>query len=172
MNIGNEFFTEAHQVVSVFPPQDVNGAAQTGDVVSLKNYHRCAVIIFFDSGSATTGDLTVTIEQMTDVSNSLSDNKALNFTRIDTKQGTALTSIGTFTTNTQTAANTYTSATSGESQGIWIIDIRAEDLDADNGFDCIRVSLGATSSAKVAVGLYIPYGPKFGVDPLPSAIID
>jgi hypothetical protein len=172
MLVGNELLVEAHQIVMGVMAADINASAKTGDAVSLKNYHRCAVVVHFDDGSATTGDITVTLEQMTDVANSLSDNKALNFTRIDYKQGTSLAAIGTFTSTTQTAANTYTSATSGESEGIWVIDIQAEDLDLHNNFDCMRANLSATSSTKIAGILYILSGPKFGVDPLPSAIID
>jgi hypothetical protein len=167
---GNYILPEFVQIVSAWEPADVNAAAKTGDIVSLEGYQRCAVVVHAAVGSATTGDLTLTIEQCTDIANSLADAKALNFTRIDVKQGADLAAIGQFTATTQTAANTYTSATSGEADLIWVVDFAADDLDIANDFDCIRASLGATSSAKVVGCQYLLYGPKSGIDPLLSAI--
>jgi hypothetical protein len=171
MLAGNMRFTDFAQVVSAFVPIDVNAAAQTGDIVSLENYQRCAIIIFGAAGSAGT-DITVTVNQMTDVSNSLSDAKALTFTRIDSKEGASLAAIGTFTTTTQTAAATYTTTNNEQSQQIYVFDFGADDLDIANDFDCIRVSINAGNAAKVMAGLYILYGPKFGSATLPSAIVD
>jgi hypothetical protein len=169
---GNFKFAEGFQLVAAWDPVDVNSTAQTGDIVSLENYQRCAVVVHAKAGSATTGDITLTIVQCTDVSNSLADAKALNFTRIDVKQGADSAAIGQFTATTQTAANTYTSATSGEADLIWVVDFGADELDIANDFDCIRASLGATSSAKVVGCMYVLYGAKYGTDPLPSAIVD
>lgn len=171
MLTGNMRLTEFANIVSAFVPIDVNGAAQTGDIVSLEGYQRCAIVIFGAAGSSGT-DITVTVEQMTDVSNSLSDNKALNFTHVDSKQGAALTAIGTFTEVTQAAGNTYTTANNEQSQQIYVFDFAADELDIANDFDCIRVSINAGNAAKVMAGLYILYGPKFGRAPLQSAIAD
>jgi hypothetical protein len=168
---GNCRFTEECQVVSAFVPIDFNAAAQTGDWVSLENYQRCAVIIFGAAGSAGT-DMTITVEQSTNVSNSLSDNKALTFTRIDSKEGAALTAIGQYTVTTQTAANTYTTTNNEAKQQIYVLDFAADQLDIANDFDCLRVTVNAGNAAKVIAGLYILYGPKYGTDPLPSAIVD
>jgi hypothetical protein len=169
MLTGNVKFTEFAQVVSAFVPIDVNGAAQTGDVVSLENFQRCAVILFGAAGSAGT-DITLTILQGTDVA--FGTNKALNFTRIDAKEGAALTAIGQFTTTTQAAGNTYTTANNEQSQQIYVVDFGVDDLDIANDYDCIRMSINAGNAAKVMAGLYILYGPKYGTDPLPSAIVD
>jgi len=168
---GNFKFAEGFQVVSAFVPVDFNAAAQTGDWVSLENYQRCACILFGAVGSAGT-DLTVTLEQATDVSNSLSDNKALNFTRIDAKEGASLAAIGQYTTTTQTAANTYTTTNNEAKQQIYVIDFAAEELDIANDFDCLRMTVNAGNAAKVIAGMYILYGSKYGTDPLPSGIVD
>lgn len=167
--VGNSKFTEFAQVVSAFVPISVDGGAQTGDVVSLENFHRCAVILFGAAGSSGT-DITLTILQGTDVA--FGTNKALNFTRIDAKEGASLAAIGQFTTTTQTAANTYTTANNEQLQQIYIVDFGVEDLDIANDYDCIRMSINQAGAAKVMAGLYILYGPKFGTDPLPSAIVD
>jgi hypothetical protein len=166
---GNVKFTEFAQVVSAFVPIDVNAAAQTGDVVSLENFHRCAVILFGAAGSSGT-DITLTLAQGTDVA--FGTNKALTFTRIDKKEGAALTAIGQFTVVTQAAAATYTTTNNEQSQQIYIVDFGVDDLDIANDYDCIRMSINAGNAAKVMAGLYILYGPKYGTDPLPSAIVD
>jgi len=155
---------------------DVNASAATGDIVSLKNYRKCNVMVYFAAGTATTGDLTVTLQQTTDVSNSLSDAKnlaVLQTGRIYTKQAaTALTSVTGWTAETQTAAATYTSTTSGEQVGLWAFEVRADDLDVDNGFDCIRANIGATTSSKYVSSWYVlsdpvyPGAPDLMSDPL------
>lgn len=172
--IGNKLFVEAAQVVMAIAPQDLTaGTTVNGDFVCLKNYHRCAVMAFFAAGTATTGDVTLSLQQATDVSNSLGDVKDLNFTRIDTKQATLVSSVGTFTANTQTAAANYTSTTSGETQGVWIVDVDPTDLDIDNDFDCLRANIAAAGgSTKLAGVFYFLFGPKLAATPLPSAIID
>jgi len=167
----NAKFWEKINLVAAFVPIDFNAAAQTGDWVSLENYERCAVIIYGAAGSAGT-DVTVTITQATDVSNSLSDAKALNFTKIYKKEGAALTAVGQYTEVTQTAANTFTVTNNEQLQQIYVFDFGYDDLDIANDFDCIRVTVNAGSAAKVISGLYALHDPKYGTNPLPSAIVD
>lgn len=164
---GNAIAVERMQIVSAFVPVDFNAAAQTGDWVSLKDYRRCACVLFGAAGSSGT-DLTVTIEQATSVAGAGA--KALDFTRIDKKEGAALTAIGEFTEVTQAAGNTFTTANNEQTQQIYVIDFGADDLDVANNFDCLNMSVNAGNAAKVVAGLYILYDPKHGSDPLPSAI--
>ena len=160
---------ENSQIVSAFVPVDMQTAANTGDYVSLKNYHRCAVVFFKAAGTAG-DDPTLTIQQAQDVSGTGA--KALNFTRIWHKQGT-LTGVGTFTAVTQTAANTYTDATSAEIQAIWVVEIDADDLDVDNGFDCIMCSVADVGgNAQLGCAMYILYDPRYPQAAPPSAIVD
>src|SRR5262245_29001276 len=92
-------------------------SARAGDVISMKNYGRCAVVFFKDAG--TNGDdVTLTVEQLTSVAPSNAKN--LTFTRVDTKQGAALTAVGTWTTVTQSAAATYTNTDLGGQQAILV----------------------------------------------------
>ena len=114
-------------------------------------------------------DPTITLVQAQDVA--ATGEKPLNFTRIDTKQGADLTAVGTFTTVIQAAANTYTDATSAEVQAIWVIDIKSEDLDVDNGFDCIKASVSDVgTNAQLGCLLYIGHDPRLVAAPLASAI--
>lgn len=165
--IQNATFAEVFQVCAGFGPVDMSAAANNGDWVSMKNYNRCAIIVFKAAGTA--GDTpTVTLTQATDVSGTSS--KALNFTRVDVKSGT-LTSVGTYTTVTQSAGNTY--AGTANAAGIYIIEIRSEDLDVANGFDCIQASIpDVGANAQLGSCLYVLYGPRYTYGGLKSAIVD
>ena len=167
----NVHFAEQCNIVSAFVPVDMQDGANTGDWVSLKNYERVSIVLFKDAGTAG-DDPTITLQQATDVAGTGA--KAL--AKIDTvfvKQDTALTSVGQFSKVTQTAAATYTDATSAEDQAVWVIDIQSEDLDVDNGFDCIQASVADVgSNAQLGCAFYVLWGARYGKEALPSAIAD
>lgn len=168
----NKRILEQIMPVSAFPPANL-GTARTGDVVSFKNYRRIAVL--FHKGIGPAGDDPVlTIEQGTDVA--FGTNKALTFTTIYTKGDlTHISDIGQWTKVTQAAANTYTDLTSAEQEIQWAVEFKAEDLDINNGYDCIRAKLndvGTTTS--IGHITYLCADPIFSTAPesLASAIID
>jgi hypothetical protein len=164
----NALLVEQAQICCGFVPVNLATAANPGDWISMKNFERLTVIFFAAAG--TNGeDPTLTLEQATAVAGTSA--KALNFTRIDTKQGADLFAIGTFTTVTQSAANTYTNTDAAENQKIWVVDVKAEDLDVDNGFDCVRASISDVgTSAQIGALLYIAWGAQYA--PPLTAIAD
>ena len=168
----NKSFLECAQIVSGFAPI-VLTTARTGDVVSLKNYRRCLVLFHKGIGSAGE-DPTITILQGTDVA--FGTNKALTFTTIHVKQDpTSLGDVGQWTKVTQSAANTYTDATSAEQAALWAIEFKAEDLDIANNYDCIRASIGDVGSVSQIGALeYILFDPIVSTAPnaMASAIVD
>ena len=166
---GNISFAEKVNLVAGILPQDLNGGAQNGDWVSLKNYLRCAVIFFADNGTAGS-DVTLTFQQATDVSGTGA--KALTVTDIWHKQGTLLSAVSAYTHATQTAAGTYTNTDSGENENIYVIDIPADSLDVANSFDCIRCNTNAPGAAKTGCVLYALHDPKYSCDPLLESIAD
>lgn len=170
---------EKMQICQGFLPVAMNSGANSGDWVSLKNYGRCAVVLYKAVG--TNGDdPTITINQASDVSGTGS--KALTITRVDKKQAaTNLLAVGQFTTSTTGSpathdtfsTNTWTNSDLAEQAAIVIIDIKAEDLDIANNFDCIQITVADVgTNAQLGCALYILHEPKFSVDPLPSAIVD
>lgn len=165
----NQHFLEKNQIAAGFVPLALT-TARTGDYVSLKNYGRCAIVFYKAAGTAG-DDPTITLTQAQNVSGT--GVKELNFTRIDVKQDTDLTAVGAFATVTQAAANTYTDATSAEDQAIWVIDVKAEDLDIANGFDCIKAAISDVgTNAQLGAMLYILHEPRYASGTLPSAIVD
>jgi hypothetical protein len=174
----NRHFVEKNQIASGFVPVNLATGANNGDWVSLKGYGRCAIVLFKGAGTAAQ-DPTITLEQARTVGGS--GNKALDITRVDKKQGAALTSIGTFTkstaaspaTNDTFSNNTWTNSTLAEEQAIVVIDVRAEDLDIDGGFDCIQAKIADVgTNSQIAGMLYVLHEPRYGMEALPSAIID
>lgn len=167
----NVDFAEQVQVVSGFLPVDMSSGANNGDWVSLKGYERCTVIFFKNAGSGG-DDPTITLNQATAVAGSGS--KALSvIDKVYVKQDTVLTGVGQFTVNTQTAANTYTDDTSAEDAAIWVIDIQAEELDVENGFDCIQATVADVgTNAQIGAVLYLLWPARYGQQQLDSAIAD
>lgn len=166
----NNLLVEECQIVMAIVPVDSQTGANTGDYVSLKNYDRCTVLVIKAAGVA--GDDPVpTMTQAQDVSGT--GVKALNFTRVDSKVGTQ-TGIGTFTTNTQAAGNTYTDTVSAEAQAIFAIEFQSADLDVANGFDCLKIAIPDTGAAgaQLLTAIYILRGARYGAVPLLSAIVD
>lgn len=160
---------EQLQICSGFVPVDLQTAANTGDYVSLKNYKHLTVVFFKAAGTAG-DDPTLALTQATDVAGT--GVKALTFTELFVKQGT-LTAIGEFTKVTQSAAGSYTEATSAESQAIWVVEIDAEDLDIANGFTCVKAAVADVgTNAQLGCLLYFLSEPKYNQEILPSAIID
>lgn len=172
MMSGNVNILEMVQIQPAFEPLSLT-TARTGDVVSMKNYRRCLVL--FVKGIGTAGqDPTITLAQGTDVA--FGTNKVLNFTTIYEKADlTTLADVGQWTKITQAAANTYTDATAAEKALLWAIDIKAEDLDVANDYDCIRASIGDVGTAsQLGTVLYLLYDPVQMNKPesMPSAIVD
>ena len=151
-------FTQNSQIVSGFVPVDMQAGANTGDWVSVENFNNLSIVFFKAAGTAG-DDPTLTVTQATD--NAGTSSKALNFTRIYTKQGT-LASVANFTLTTQSAANTYTDATSAEVQAIWVIGFDADDLDVSSGFTHVQASVADVgSNAQVGACLYLATEPRY-----------
>ena len=162
----NLHFLDKVEIVSGIVPINI-GSARSSDVVTLKNFGRCAIVFHKAAGSASE-DPTLTVLQA--VSITPSSAKALNFTTVYTKQGT-LSSVGTWTKTVQAAGNTYTNTTASENEAVWVIDIKAEDLDVDNGFDCIQVTIADAGSVnQLAALVFYLHEPRYAVDGGLSAI--
>lgn len=163
----NNLLVEEMQIVPAFGPVDLAAAASNGDWVSLKNFERCTIVFFKAAGTAG-DDPVLTLRQARDVSGL--DAKPLPFTRVDYKMG-VLTTIGSYTTARQAAAGTYVDATSAEVAGLFVIEVQAEDLDVNGGFDAVQFLVpDVGTNAQLGAALYLLRGGKFGGNA--SAIVD
>lgn len=157
---------ENAQIVAGFVPLDLQ-TQRDGDWVSLADFNHLTVIFF--KGTGTDGDdPTVTLQQATD--NAGTGAKALTFTDIWRKQGADVQTVGQFTRTTQAAGNTYTNADAHQ-QALWVLEIDADMLDVDGGFDHVRVTLNDTgTNPQLGCVLYLLSEPRFSEATLPSAL--
>lgn len=170
----NARLLEQLQIVPAFTPGSMGSGAHTGDTVCLKNYRRC-IVLFHKGIGPSADDPTITMHQATDVA--AGTNKALTFTTIYVKSDlTHLSDVGQWTKVTQAAASTYTDSTAGESEILWAIEFKAEDLDIANDYNCLYATVADTGTSTLSIGCiyYILGDPLLSTAPqdMPSAIID
>lgn len=163
-----------YDVIPAFAPLDLQ-TARVGDWASLKNAH--GVTIIFYKGVGTAGDdPTLTVEQAKDVAGTGAKNLAVVTEHWRKQAATDLTGSGTWTRATQAASQDVAyDATSAEEALIDIIHIDADELDVDNGFDCVRAKIADVGvNAQLGTILYILEGLRYPATPanLPNAIVD
>lgn len=149
-----------------------------GDWVSLKNYDGCLVVVAKEAGTAG-DDISIKLLQATDVSGTSS--KALNFNHLYHKVGTQ-TGVGVFTkvaltsetNDLDTASVNSTDLLADDVAALFVVDVRASDLDADNSFDCIQVSIEGDdlSNTCEVYCQYILYGARYPSSIPVTAIAD
>lgn len=159
----NSKFHEAHKVVTALAP--VSPSTAVPDYVSLKGYHKLAVIINVKNGSTVTGNA-ITLKQASAVANT--GEKALAFSVVQVNADVA---NGDTFTETAVVSNTFTPPTTNSLQMQYVIDVDPNDLDVANGFDCVR--LGVADGANTVVSaVYVLWPAKYPSAAPPSAIID
>lgn len=167
---------ELPQIVPAFAPVNLATAANTGDWISLKNYK--SVWIMFHSAVGTAGeDPTVTLLQAQAVAGTGSKALNINTSRIFRKQAaTNLTTTGAWASAAAgVTANAWTDAEAAEQEVIVAIGVDADELDVDNGFDCVSISVADVgTNAQLGAAYYILGEPRYQAQStsLPSAIAD
>ncbi|CDN52529.1 Hypothetical protein RG1141_CH01640 [Neorhizobium galegae bv. officinalis bv. officinalis str. HAMBI 1141] len=132
----------------------VTPSTSTPDYVSLKNFERCAVIVLVKNATTVTGSA-ITLKQATTVAGG--SEKALPFSKayrnVDTGAGDALSEFAV-------TSDTFTTQAVNSKNAMYVMEVKAEDLDVNNGFDCIRAGTGDATATTITV-LYALYGSKF-----------
>jgi len=135
------------------------------DYVSLKNFDRCTIVIAVDNATTVTGGA-ITLKQATAVAGT--GEKALSFAKM-----WANTDVAAADTLTETAvtSDTFTTATTDNKNLLYVIEVKASDLDVANGFDCLRVDSLLMANA-VGFVQYILHGARYASPLAVSAITD
>ena len=159
-------FMQSANITVGFVPVDMQTGANNGDWISMRDYNRLVFVLFKAAGTA--GDDPIfKLQQAT--SNAGAGVKDLLFDVYYTKIGT-LTSLATFTRNTQTAA-TSCQPTSAASQAIICVEVTAANLDVTNNFDHVQLSVADTgSNAQLGCSFVICLEPRNQGLTLPSPI--
>ncbi|MCS7045395.1 MAG: hypothetical protein NZO58_03465 [Gemmataceae bacterium] len=157
---------EQAQIVAGFVPLDLQ-TQRDGDWVRLRDFNHLTVIFF--KGTGTDGDDPVlTLQQATD--NAGTGAKALLFTEIWRKQGADVHAIGQFTRTTQAPAASYTNS-DGHQQALWIVEIDADMLDVNHGYQYVRAVLNDTGThPQLGCVLYVLTEPRYAEATPPSAL--
>lgn len=164
----NHELMEVLDIIGGFVPIDMEAGANNGLWVDMRYIQRVACVLFKAAG--TIGDDPVfTMKQA--LTNSGGTPKALNFTHYRTKIG-AISSTGQFTLVTQASGATAT-PTSAASQAIIVVEFQASDLDVNNGYQFLQMSIPDTGSAgaQLGCGFYIAGGLRFAQAAPPSNLV-
>lgn len=157
----NALLSEQCKIVAGLCP--ITPSTSTPDYVSLKGYERLTVVIMVDNATTVTGSA-ITLKQATAVAGT--SEKALSFTKawrnVDIDAADGLTEFAV-------SSDTFTTDATNNKNLLYVMEVKAEDLDVNNGFDCVRAGTGNATAAVLSV-LYILSGPKFGTSA--SAIVD
>lgn len=165
-------FSEDGQYVLGFVPVDMSAAANPGDWVHLEEHG--GVEIIFVSAIGTAGqDPVMTLLQAT--SNAGAGSKALAKATYYKKEGaTALSAVAQHSKETAAVPGTFggaEEATSAENEALWVVPVRAEDLDRANGFKYVSASVADVgAAAQLGVLLYRLYRGRVSGHPQPSVI--
>ena len=144
-----------------FPPVDHNDAAVTGDWIKVTGNH----ITFIAGHSDVAAAVTYTFQQGSN--NAGDDNANLNTTVVyDKEHATSLASVGIFTKNTQSAANTW--ATSSGFESLIVVEWDAQDLTP--GLDFVQVAVSDPGAANPGYGLWIISELRFAEQIVQSAL--
>ncbi len=161
----NTRLLESINLVLAAPPADFNSAV-TVDWISLKNYDGCLVVWLKAVGTAG-DDWSLQLVQGTAVAGTGS--KALTFKQWYYKAAALISSVSTFTKVTEATATadldlgTPTDYGHDILQAVYVVDVRASDLDVTNGFDCISATFDDGDAGSTSLGsiLFIPYGARY-----------
>lgn len=135
------------------------------DYVSLKNFDRCTIVIAVDNATTVTGGA-ITLKQATAVAGT--SEKALAFSTMYANTDVAASDTLTATAVT---SDTFTTSTTDNKNLLYVIEVKASDLDIANGFDCLRVDVLSMANA-VGFVQYILHGARNASPLAVSAITD
>src|SRR5574340_614693 len=133
--------TDIAKVVMGCAPAALATTAGAGDYVSLKNFDRLTILIPVLNGATVTGG-DVTLKQATAVAGT--GEKALAFAKMYANTDCAASDT---LTETAVTSNTFTTNATNSKQLMYVIEVKASDLDVANGFDCVRINVANMANA-------------------------
>lgn len=157
-------------IAAGFVPVDTQTGANNGDYISLKNA-KGVTFIFFKAAGVANDDPVLTFRQAKDVAGGSVKDLAV-ITQHWQKQGT-LSSVTGWTRVTQAASATVTlNATSAENQGIYVVEIEADQLDIDNDFETVVLNIADTGAAGAQLGCVLYLLRDLAVQATPANLPD
>lgn len=169
LDSGNQHLLEGAAAVFAFGP--VAPSSATVQRFSMKGYKRAAVFIMQNKGAG--NGSAITIKQCKEVDDNPVTEKAFEFTKAyrSLAVGTQAAPVNSWAAFDVTS-NTFTTDATNGTRDIYMIDIKAEDLDIANDFDVIEVELGNAASNVIAVLVLLFAAEQVGFPQIPSGIAD
>jgi len=161
----NEFLQSVDKGKWVTGLAPITPSTSTPDYVSLKAHQKLTVVICVDNGSTVTGSA-ITLKQASDVS--ATGEKALSFSWVYANEDTGASDT---LTRTAVTSNTFTTDDTNAKNLLYVIEVDADDLDADNNFDCVRAGTGDGANMVLSVVYYL-HGEKYAPSIANTAITD
>jgi len=139
-------------------PVNLNTGANTGFRVHMKNYQRCAVVLFASIGTAAS-DLQCDLQESTAASGgSIQDLDII--TKYYLKDALALTSASTWAEVSQSAGSEITdtggAGTSAEHSQVVVIEVDANQL--SDGFEWLSINMAQPGATKLGAAFYVMSG--------------
>lgn len=154
---------DTHKPVIALPTATLTSTAGDGTYISLKNYNRVSVLLSMNNSTTVTGG-TVTLKQAQDVAGT--NEKELGFDWVLANEDVLASDD---LVNTAVVSNSFTTTDINNKKSLYVIDVLAEDLDIDGGFDCVRIDVTGTVSS-TGCSIYLLGDGRHGSNP--SAIVD
>ncbi len=166
---GNSHLLEGVSAIFAFGP--VAPSSATVQRFSMKGYKRAAVLIM-QNKSAGNG-CAITLKQCKEVDDNPVTEKTLGFTEAyrSLAVGTQASPANSWSKFT-VSSDTFTTDATNSTRDIYMIDIKAEDLDVANDFDVVEVELGNAASNVIAVLVLLFGAEQIGFPQVPSGIAD
>ena len=130
--------------------------SSTPDYVALKNYDGFLAIITVNNATTVTGSA-ITLKQAKDVAGG--SEKTLAFDKVWQNEDTG-SAGGDVLTETAVVSDTFTTDGTDDKDLKYIIDVKTESLDVNNGFNTIRVGTADATAAIVNVE-YLLYNGRY-----------
>lgn len=153
---------------------DYNNAAGAGDWVSMKNYGHLTVCIITGTLAAGCDDMLVTLNQAQNVAGL----NAKNLLFSEFWSGAHILTSDTMVRADSTAVagppvdNNFTIDNAGD-DNIYLIEVPAENLDVQGGFDCVQVAISSPGvNSALYTAFYLLASPRYVQEAMPSAIIN
>ena len=169
MTAYNKRLTDFAQIVPVIEPVDLDDGANSGDWINMRDFESVTFIVTMGAGTAA-NDPTITLQEAQDNSGANSQNLAVIDEVFEKQAASALTGVGVFTKQTQTAAATYTNGTSGEQANLWVVHVRKEEMSINDDYTHLTININDVGAAKLGAVIAILHTADQGKEIIASAI--
>lgn len=165
---GNCHLLEVADAIHAFGP--VAPSSATVQRFSMKNFTRAAIFIMQNKGAG--NGSAVALKQCKEVDDNPVTEKTLEFTKAyrSLANGTQAAPVNSWAEFT-VSSNTFTTDATNGTRDVYMIDIKAEDLDIANDFDVVELELGNAASNVICV-LVLLFGARNAGFPVDSGISD